>query len=99
MTETEVEIKNSDLAKKLDLTDLVAANKLGGFENVSVNTDNSKDVIIGPVTQFNVNGNVTILQRETDLAKEDDRSLHDDSDSEEVNSEMLSCIRCDSKYD
>ncbi|XP_072386962.1 peptidoglycan-recognition protein LE-like isoform X3 [Diabrotica undecimpunctata] len=36
--------------------------ELVNLENAVVNIDNSNDVIIGPVTQFNVNGNVTIYQ-------------------------------------
>ncbi|XP_028139719.1 peptidoglycan-recognition protein LA isoform X4 [Diabrotica virgifera virgifera] len=35
--------------------------ELVNLENAVVNIDNSNDVIIGPVTQFNVNGNVTIF--------------------------------------
>ncbi|XP_056643850.1 uncharacterized protein LOC130449834 [Diorhabda sublineata] len=40
----------------------VANRELVNLENAAVNIDNSNDVIIGPVTQFNVNGNVTIYQ-------------------------------------
>lgn len=65
MGETAVVTKEKDLSlsKSVDLTEFAYSNReLVNFENASVNIDNSNDVIIGPVTQFNVNGNVTIVQ-------------------------------------
>lgn len=66
MGETAVVSKENDLSPSksgVDLTDLAYSNReLVSYENASVNIDNSNDVIIGPVTQFNVNGNVTIVQ-------------------------------------
>lgn len=51
------------LPSNIDLSEYGYANReLVSFENASVNIDNSNDVILGPVTQFNVNGNVTIVQ-------------------------------------
>lgn len=47
----------------VDLEELNYTNReLVNLENAAVNIENSSDVIIGPVTQFNVNGNVTIYQ-------------------------------------
>lgn len=46
-----------------DLTSFAYQNREAvSFENASINVDNSTDVIFGPVTHFNVNGNVTIVQ-------------------------------------
>nr|XP_023018543.1 peptidoglycan-recognition protein LA-like [Leptinotarsa decemlineata] len=64
---------NSDILVKdefgqsnpLEVSDYTSRNgELVNLENACVNIDNSSDVIIGPVTQFNVNGNVTIYQNE-----------------------------------
>ena len=53
------EFGNSDL---LDEGYSCTNRELVNLENAAVNIDNSNDVIIGPVTQFNVSGNVTIYQ-------------------------------------
>lgn len=51
------------LPRNFDLTEFAYQNReVVSFENASVNIDNSNDVILGPVTQFSVNGNVTIVQ-------------------------------------
>ncbi|CAH1169624.1 unnamed protein product [Phaedon cochleariae] len=54
------------LANPIDVTDVavIPHRELVNLENAAVNIDNSTDVIIGPVTQFNVNGNVIIRQHE-----------------------------------
>lgn len=66
MGETAIANKEGDLSlpATLDLTEF-SNRELISYENASVNVDNSTDVIIGPVTQFNVNGNVTIVQNGT----------------------------------
>lgn len=44
----------------LNIDEYCSNREVVNLENAAVNIDNSNDVIIGPVTQFNVNGNVTI---------------------------------------
>lgn len=64
MRDSDVIIKDQDgNTNSLEVSDFAYSNsELVNFENAAVNIDNSNDVIIGPVTQFNVNGNVTIVQ-------------------------------------
>ncbi|CAH1112617.1 unnamed protein product [Psylliodes chrysocephalus] len=52
--------------KCLDINEFSVAatnRELVNLENAAVNIDSSSDVIIGPVTQFHINGNVTIHQK------------------------------------
>uniref|UniRef100_V5I8A1 Uncharacterized protein n=1 Tax=Anoplophora glabripennis TaxID=217634 RepID=V5I8A1_ANOGL len=44
----------------LSIDEYCSNREVVNLENAAVNIDNSNDVIIGPVTQLNVNGNVTI---------------------------------------
>lgn len=44
----------------LNIDEYCSNREIVNLENAAVNIDNSNDVIIGPVTQLNVNGNVTI---------------------------------------
>lgn len=74
------EQKNLSLSKSVDLSEFAfASREVVNFENASVNIDNSNDVIIGPVTQFNVNGNVTFVQNAND--EELDKEKRDSTES------------------
>lgn len=77
MGETAVANKETGLTlpSNFDLSEYGYANReLVSFENASVNIDNSNDVILGPVTQFNVNGNVTIVQNGTGEELDEERA-------------------------
>lgn len=50
----------------LNIDEYCSNREVVNLENAAVNIDNSNDVIIGPVTQFNVNGNVTIYSNGND---------------------------------
>lgn len=63
MGDNVVATKDISLPTNFDLTSFAYENREAvSFENASINVDNSTDVIFGPVTHFNVNGNVTIVQ-------------------------------------
>lgn len=74
MGESDIILKNQNGSNgSLDISEFVYSNnELVSFENAAVNIDNSNDVILGPVTQLNVNGNVTIVQNglQDDLVNE-----------------------------
>lgn len=72
------------LSRNLDLTDIVYPSNrdVVSFENASINVDSSTDVIFGPVTQLNVNGNVTIVQNGNDGDVDDGKSEKKQSDIE-----------------
>lgn len=86
MDETAVATKDGSLglSRNLDLTDIVypSTRDVVSFENASINVDSSTDVIFGPVTQLNVNGNVTIVQNGNEADVDEAKSEKKQSDIE-----------------
>ncbi|CAH1112615.1 unnamed protein product [Psylliodes chrysocephalus] len=87
--------------KCLDINEFSVAatnRELVNLENAAVNIDSSSDVIIGPVTQFHINGNVTIHQKNerlpTGMEQNDDIGNVYNTNSKDIEADQQEQTEC-----